>query len=138
MDVEFEITQTAVDKIKTICEKEKKIGYGLRVRAANGGCSGLQYELGLDEKAQDSDQVIEAHGLKIFIDPQSADMIHQAKLDYVEGPMGCGFKVTNPNTPKTGGGGGCGSGGGGCGSGSGHGGHGEQKGGCGSGCGCGA
>lgn len=131
----FELTLGAVEKIKAICESEKKSGYGLRVRVSGGGCSGPQYQLGLEEKETEGDQVFDSNGLKIFLDPESAEQIDGGTLDFVDGPNGAGFKISNPNAKS---GGGCGShsqgegghehgGGGGCGSG-----------GCGSGgCGCG-
>lgn len=144
----FTVTPTAATKIKAITEQENKIGYGLRVRMVGGGCGGPKYQLGLDEKADEGDVVVESNGLHVFIDPDSAEWMDQASIDYIEGAMGSGFKVLNPNIEsKTTGGGGCGSGGcgsGGCGSGAhehgdGHD-HGEKKseesgsgGGCGSG-----
>lgn len=127
----FEVKQTAAEKIKAICESENKSGYGLRIRVVGGGCSGPQYQLGLEEKEAEGDQVFDSFGLKVFLDPESLGMVDGGTLDFIEGPNGSGFKISSPNAGHEGhehGGGGCGSGGGGgCGSG-----------GCGSGgCGCG-
>lgn len=126
MSIMFAITEKAVGKIKEISEKENKVGYGLRVRASAGGCSGPKYQLGLDEKAEEGDQVVESNGFKIFIDPESAEFVNSASLDFIESSMGGGFKISNPNVQETGGG--CGSGGGG---------HGHEHGGSGGGCGSG-
>jgi len=123
MSIEFKISDAAVEKIKGICEKENKPGHGLRVQAEGGGCGGPQVRLALDEKADEKDVVIEMNGIKIFIDPQTAEFVNNSSLDYIDSPMGGGFKLNNPNAPekKEGGGGGCGcgSGGGSCGCGAG-------------------
>ncbi len=130
----FEVTQTAAEKIKAISDGEKKSGYGLRVRVFGGGCSGPQYQLGLEEKEIQGDQVLESNGLKLFLDPETLTALDGGTLDFIEGPQGSGFKISNPNAKE---GGGCGSGGCGCGSG-GCGSHGggeheeEGSGGCGS------
>ncbi len=153
MSHKFEVTPSAAEKIKAISASENKAGYGLRVRVAGGGCSGPQYQLGLEEKEGEGDFVVDSQGVKIFIDPQSSEVVQGSTLDFIEGPNGSGFKISNPNAQSqgggcgsgsSGGGGGCGSGG--CGSGGGHDhghDHGEKEsggggGGCGSGgCGCG-
>jgi len=111
----FELTPAAAEKIKAISHSENKAGYGLRVRVAGGGCSGPQYQLGLEEKEGEGDFVVDSQGVKIFIDPESSEAIQGSTLDFIEGPQGSGFKISNPNVQQSGGG--CGSGGGGCGSG---------------------
>src|SRR3990167_3229127 len=135
----FEVTQSAAEKILEISKQEQKEGFGLRVRMWQGGCSGPQYQLGLEDKQTEGDQVLDQHGLKVFMDGATLEALKGGKLEWIEGPQGAGFKLHNPNeAPKQGGcacgSGGCGSGGGGgCGSGGGHehggGGHG-QGGGC--------
>lgn len=122
LSVEFEVTPLASQKIQAISEKENKVGYGLRVRAFGGGCSGPQYQLGLEEKESEGDTVLQLNGLRVFIDPETAGVVQAAKLDFIEGPNGSGFKVT---TVGEGHGGGCGS-------------HGDDHGGGGGGCGCGS
>lgn len=129
VSVEFEVTPIASQKIQAIIEKENKVGFGLRVRAASGGCSGTQYQMGLDEKESEGDAVLLSNGIKVFIDPESQEVIQAGKLDYIEGPQGSGFKITataeahgggcgshggSASSAPEGGGGGCGSGGCGC------------------------
>ncbi len=125
----FELTPAAAEKIKAISSSENKSGYGLRVRVSGTGCSGPQYQLGLEEKEGEGDFVVDSQGVKIFIDPQSSEIVQGSMLDFIEGPNGSGFKISNPNAQQSGGGcgsGGCGSGG--CGSGHSHGGGDEEEG----------
>ncbi len=131
------VTPKAVEKLKEALAQEGKVGYGLRVVAQPGGCAccGPQYALLPELQAQPDDTVLEVEpepkpegsgGLKLFIDPQSLELLRGATLDYVEHPeLGAGFTIENPNAdaaPANGSGGGCGCGGHGHGHGHGHGG----------------
>lgn len=73
---------------------------GLRVQIARGGCSGLQYEMALDtEKAGDA--VVEHDGVAFLVDPESADYLRGATLDYRDGLTAAGFHIVNPNAART-------------------------------------
>ena len=70
--------------------------HGLRMQVVGGGCSGFQYNLGFDEQ-RNGDKVFEQHGLKVFIDSRSTLYLAGSTLDYKDGLMESGFKITNPN-----------------------------------------
>jgi iron-sulfur cluster assembly protein len=74
--------------------------------------------MALDNEPRDDDSVAEFEGVRIVVDPMSAQYVEGAQVDYVDGLMGRGFTVSNPNLQAQGGGGG-----GGCGSGCSCGGH---------------
>lgn len=90
------VTEQAAQKVQELISSEGYDGYGLRVQVVGGGCSGMQYRLGFDEK-RDGDKVIEKDGLKVFVDLKSALYLAGSSVDYVEGLMGAGFKIENPN-----------------------------------------
>ena len=69
----------------------------LRVAVVGGGCSGLQYALGFDLEAQAGDAVGEQHGVNVVIDRFSLPYLEGAEVDFVDGLMGQGFAVSNPN-----------------------------------------
>ena len=100
------LTGPAVEKVKyfakTMPDSENK---PLRVFVQGGGCSGFQYGFTFDEKKPD-DNVIEQDGITVLVDPQSAQYLRGAKVNYVEDFRGAGFSVENPNA--TGGSCGCG------------------------------
>ena len=73
---------------------------GLRVQIAKGGCSGLQYEMLLDERKED-DSVIEQDGVAFFVDPESASYLRDATVDFQDGLTGAGFRIVNPNAVRT-------------------------------------
>ena len=70
--------------------------YGLRMQVVGGGCSGFQYNLEFGP-LKSGDKVFEHHGLKVFIDPRSTLYLAGSTLDYNDGLMESGFKITNPN-----------------------------------------
>ena len=75
--------------------------YGLRVGVKGGGCSGMSYTLGFDAAAKENDKVMDANGVKVFIDPKSIFYLMGVTLDYSDGLMGRGFTFNNPNATKT-------------------------------------
>lgn len=79
---------------------------GLRVSVLPGGCSGFTYGLDLEPEGREDDEIIHANGLKVYVDPFSAQYLHGVEIDYVQSFQGSGFTFRNPNAT---GGCGCGS-----------------------------
>jgi iron-sulfur cluster assembly accessory protein len=100
------ITDNAAEKVKALMEQEGEEDLALRVGVRPGGCSGFQYSIYFDDEIAEDDEVIEAKGLKVVIDAVSVPYITGSEFDYVDGLMGAGFAVNNPNVQ---GGCGCGS-----------------------------
>jgi iron-sulfur cluster assembly accessory protein len=65
------ITESAATKIKQLMP-EGDVEYGLRMRVVGGGCSGFQYQMGLEETPGANDRVYTSNGVKVFIDMKSA------------------------------------------------------------------
>ncbi len=95
------LTDKAAEKVKEIAEAEGLAGQGLRLQVKGGGCSGFQYDLYFDEKPTDMDQVVESHGIQLFVDPLSVQYLEDTEIDYVEGLHGAGFKFNNPQVKGT-------------------------------------
>ena len=101
------ITDSAALEVKKFLEAEQVNGVGgLRVRVVPGGCSGFQYAMNIEEAPQATDEVVEACGLRVFVDMFSSQYLDNVKIDYVNSVMGSGFTFNNPNSE---GGCGCGS-----------------------------
>ncbi len=94
------LTPVAAEKIHGLLEQENDPELGLRIFVAGGGCSGLQYGMTLDT-TQDGDEVIMVDGVQIFVDDMSAAYIGGSEIDYLDGLMGAGFTVNNPNAVST-------------------------------------
>jgi iron-sulfur cluster insertion protein len=91
------VTSQAAEKIKGIkTAQATPEEAGLRVRVVGGGCSGFQYQLVFDAP-QPGDQIFEAEGVKLVVDPKSFLYLNGTEIDYVDGLMGAGFSLKNPN-----------------------------------------
>ena len=90
------LTPTAVEKVKSILAARGEEG-GLSTAVVGGGCSGFQYQMTLDRQANPDDKIIEQDGLKVFVDTRSLLYLNGARVDYVDGLTGSGFKFENPN-----------------------------------------
>ena len=51
----------------------------------------------LEDAPTPEDRVLEANGIKVYVDGQSVDLLKGAQIDYVDTLMGAGFTVNNPN-----------------------------------------
>jgi iron-sulfur cluster assembly accessory protein len=97
----IEVTENAVRQLRVLLQEQKAaVQKGLRVQIAKGGCSGLQYEMLLDEK-RNGDAVVERDGMEFFVDAESAPMLKGSTLDYHDGLTGTGFRIVNPNATRT-------------------------------------
>jgi len=95
------VTDNAVRQLQTLLsQRSENSPKGLRVQVAKGGCSGLHYEMELDEK-KEGDAVVERDGMQFFIDGDSVPYLRGATLDFTAGLTGAGFKIVNPNASRT-------------------------------------
>lgn len=98
----IEVTEVAAERIYKLLEKDDKLStHSLRMKVIGGGCSGLQYELVFTDKQDETDFVIEAHGVKIVVDEKSALYLMGTTLDFVDTLNESGFKMGNPNASTT-------------------------------------
>lgn len=95
------LTSRAAEKVREFLAEQQKPAYGLRMAVMGGGCSGFQYDIGIEEQPAPDDEVVESQGVKIFIDPMSVPYLKDTELDYVETLAGSGFKFNNPNVKKS-------------------------------------
>jgi iron-sulfur cluster assembly protein len=95
------VTDNAVRQLRNLLVAQTQNSRkGLRVQIAKGGCSGLQYEMSLDEK-RDGDAVVEQDGMQFLIDNESIPYLRGATLDFRDGLTGVGFQIVNPNASRT-------------------------------------
>jgi len=105
--MDINLTPTAVSTVQQFLQEQgAEEGAGLRVAVLPGGCSGFQYGLNIEDNPENDDEILEKEGLKIFVDPFSAQYLEGVEIDYVTTMMGSGFTFKNPNAQS---GCGCGS-----------------------------
>jgi len=90
------LTEKAAKHVNRNLEKRGK-GLGLRLGVRTTGCSGLAYELEYVDAANETDQMFESHGIKVFVDPKSLPYIDGTELDFAREGLNEGFKFQNPN-----------------------------------------
>ena len=95
------LTAAAAEKVRSMMLKEGKEGSGLRLGVVTGGCAGLSYDMRFQKKPYDNDVVLEQHGLKIYINEESAPFLKGVEIDYVDTLKESGFKYKNPNAQSS-------------------------------------
>jgi len=103
------ITADAAKFISELLEKNKKTGYGVKIYLAGMSCSGPQFGMSFQEKAEDGDVVTESNGFSLFYDNETAEELDECIIEFVDDPnYGTGLSIHNPNLKGCGS---CGSGG---------------------------
>lgn len=95
------LTDTAADKVKQLISAEGDEALALRVAVRPGGCSGFSYEMFFDSDVASDDVTVEKAGVRVIVDPSSAQLLTGATLDYKDGLDQSGFAITNPNAERT-------------------------------------
>ena len=96
------LTDAAIAKVaELIAGEETDEVLALRVAVKPGGCSGFNYDMYFDSDFADDDIVTEYSGVKVAVDPASADLLTGSTLDFADGLQGAGFHITNPNATRT-------------------------------------
>jgi iron-sulfur cluster assembly protein/iron-sulfur cluster insertion protein len=95
------LTDTAAVKVKELLEAEGEPALALRVAVRPGGCSGFSYEMFFDGDIDAEDNIAEYGGVRVVVDPASAQMLTGATLDYKDGLQQAGFAINNPNATKS-------------------------------------
>lgn len=95
------VTESALNKVRSLVEEEENPDLKLRVFVTGGGCSGFQYGFAFDEAFGEDDALVEKEGVTVVIDALSYPYLVGASLDYEEGLQGSRFKVENPNASST-------------------------------------
>ncbi len=70
---------------------------GIRLGVKTSGCSGMAYVLEFVDSEVEEDQVFEAHGVKIYVDPKSFTYLDGTELDFVKEGLNEGLQFRNPN-----------------------------------------
>lgn len=91
------LTEAAARKVKDLVAGQPEEGLALRISVAPGGCSGLRYQLSLDERQLDGDVTRDWFGVNVVTDRMSAPYLMGATIDFVDTIEAQGFTIDNPN-----------------------------------------
>lgn len=98
--VAIELTEEAATEVRKFFDAEglQAEDATLRVSVLPGGCSGFEYGLEVDEQPAEPDDItLESHGIRILIDPFSAQYLSGVQIGYHTSFKGSGFTFENPN-----------------------------------------
>jgi iron-sulfur cluster assembly protein len=90
------LTESAADRVRTFLASRGH-GLGLRLGVRRTGCSGFAYVVNYADDSRPDDVVFEAHGVKVFVDPESLTMVNGTVVDFVRQGLNEAFKFSNPN-----------------------------------------
>jgi iron-sulfur cluster assembly protein len=94
-------TEGAVRELKKLRDQQE-IGenFGLRVGVEGGGCSGMNYVLGFDQK-KDGDQEFLIEDIKVFMNKAHQMYLLGMQIDWQDGLNSRGFTFNNPNAASS-------------------------------------
>jgi len=91
------VTEAAAERVRALIDGRGKPTAGIRIGVRSKGCSGLSYTLEYADEQTAFDEVVDASGVKLFIDPKAMMFILGTEMDYVEEQLQSGFVFRNPN-----------------------------------------
>ena len=97
----IQLSENASKAVQKIRQDQSKPKAFLRVGVKGGGCSGMTYEVQLDEKQNELDRVFEFGPVKIVCDSKSLIYLDGMTVDYSNELVGGGFRFVNPNASGT-------------------------------------
>ncbi|MCL2712456.1 MAG: iron-sulfur cluster assembly accessory protein [Methanomassiliicoccaceae archaeon] len=92
------ITPDAEKFISELLEKNKKAGYGVKIYFAGMACSGPQFGMSFQEKAEDGDVTLKLSNFSLFYDAETAKELDECIIEFIDDPnFGTGLTINNPN-----------------------------------------
>jgi len=104
-NIMIKLTQKAIDQLAGVMQKEKIDDRYVRVGVKSGGCAGLNYQIDISDKKEESDRsfdFIASDGTKfeVVTDPKSYLFINGLEIDYKSDLMNSQFTFDNPNASR--------------------------------------
>ena len=102
------VSERAASELQRVIDEQQAKDVAIRVFVSGAcGCGSAHYGMGVEDEFSPEENILEAHGIKLVVDPESAQYLEGAEIDFQDSLMGRGFTIKSPNQ---GGGGGCGCG----------------------------
>lgn len=95
------LTSRAISEVKRLMSEPDFVeGQYLRVGVKGGGCSGLSYVLGFDQKEAD-DELYDIDGIPVLMKNAHGIYLLGIEVDFQSGLNARGFVFNNPNASST-------------------------------------
>lgn len=93
-------TESALKELKQLQQQPEAEGMFLRVGVKGGGCSGLSYVLGFDQKEEDDEERM-IQGIPVIMKKAHSIYLSGMQIDYSSGLDARGFVFNNPNASSS-------------------------------------
>ncbi|PRY48830.1 iron-sulfur cluster assembly protein [Arcticibacter pallidicorallinus] len=95
------LTEGAAKELRKLKQQQElSDDFGLRIGVEGGGCSGMNYILGFDQK-KEGDQEFFLDGIKIYMHKAHGLYLAGMQIDFQDGLNSRGFTFNNPNASST-------------------------------------
>ena len=91
------LTDRAAERVRDILANAEDGAQGIRLGVKKGGCAGMEYTVSLVREPDQRDDVVEAGGARVFIDPSASLFLLGTEMDYEATKFRSGFVFRNPN-----------------------------------------
>ena len=98
--VPVSLTHSAVEEIKKLMNDETNKDKYLRIGVKGGGCSGMSYLLGFENKTE-KDEAYEINEISCIINPAHLIYLNNMEINWEGGLNARGFTFNNPNANST-------------------------------------
>lgn len=89
------LTERAAEALKGLLAEEGVQEWGLRLQVVGGGCSGFFYDLALAPGPDETDDVVDSRGVRLFVDRRARLYLEGLVVDYADT-----FRFENPHARK--------------------------------------
>ena len=93
----IKLSVNAAERIKEIMSSDENNSIGVRVAVKSGGCAGMSYVMEYTKKINPNDEIIEAKGVKLFVDAAAVMYLLGTEMDYKKEEFSSTFVFNNPN-----------------------------------------
>ena len=90
------VTDAAADQIRTVMAT-KPDAVALKIGLKKGGCAGMEYTLEWADEVGKYDEVVEANGVRLLVDPMAVMYMFGTEMDWQVDKFSAQFVFNNPN-----------------------------------------
>jgi iron-sulfur cluster assembly protein len=95
------LTEGAIKELNKLKDQQEiSDDFGLRIGVEGGGCSGMSYILGFDQK-KEGDSEYSISGIRVFMNKAHGLYLAGMEVDFRNGLDARGFTFNNPNASST-------------------------------------
>jgi iron-sulfur cluster assembly protein len=91
------VTDAAAARIREIIARADKPVAGVRLGIRKGGCAGMTYTMDIAETVAKGDEVVDANGVRVLIDPAAVLFLFGTEMDFTVDKLSARFVFRNPN-----------------------------------------